>query len=347
MYRKAVTVLFAVAVLACAAFAQDKPNFSGTWILDVAKSDFGPVPGPTSQTDKIEQSGQTIKVSVSADGEQGKQQFTYTYVTDGKDVTVSPDAPAAHPAPEVTLQNISSAWEGAVLVVHQKLLYGTEPVTGVSRYTLSPDGNVLTVDSDYQSQMGDATRTFVFEKAGSAQAAAAAASAATSSAANSGASASSGVNASVSSSASASASSPAASAKPNLSGTWVLDVSKSNLGPMPPPDSRTDTIEHKDPSFKLMVDQTGGPMGQMTFTLNAVTDGKTVSTWTVLGSDAKSTAHWDGSTLVVHTDTKIQDDPATFDSRYILSPDGKTLNVQGHFSGPMGDGNTDLVFAKK
>jgi hypothetical protein len=277
-------------------------------------------------------------VSVSADGEQGKQQFTFTYVTDGKDVTVSPDAPAAHPAPEVTLQNISSAWEGAVLVVHQKLLYGTEPVTGVSRYTLSPDGNVLTVDSDYQSQMGDATRTFVFERAGSPEAAAAASAAATS-AANSGASASSSM--------SASASAPTAAAKPNLSGTWVLDVSKSDLGPMPAPDSRTDTIEHKDPSFKLMVNQTGGPMGPMTFTLNAVTDGKTVSTWTVFGTDAKSTAHWDGSTLVVHTDTKVQDDPATFESRYTLSPDGNTLNVQGHFSGPMGEGNTKLVFAKK
>jgi hypothetical protein len=338
MHRKAAMVLFALAALACATFAQDKPNFSGTWTLDVAKSDFGPVPGPTSQTDKIEQNGQTIKVSVSADGEQGKQQFTFTYVTDGKDVTVSPDAPAAHPAPEVTLQNISSAWEGAVLVVHQKLLYGTEPVTGVSRYTLSPDGNVLTVDSDYQSQMGDATRTFVFERAGSPEAAAAASAAATS-AANSGASASSSM--------SASASAPTAAAKPNLSGTWVLDVSKSDLGPMPAPDSRTDTIEHKDPSFKLMVNQTGGPMGPMTFTLNAVTDGKTVSTWTVFGTDAKSTAHWDGSTLVVHTDTKVQDDPATFESRYTLSPDGNTLNVQGHFSGPMGEGNTKLVFAKK
>ena len=342
MYPKVVALLFAVAVLACASFAQDKPNFSGTWILDVAKSDFGPVPGPTSETEKIEQNGQTIKISASAEGEQGKQQFTFTYVTDGKEITVSPDAPAAHPAPEVTMQSISSAWEGATLVVHQKLLYGTEPVTGVSRYTLSPDGNVLTVNSDYESAMGPAARTFVFEKAGSPAAIAAAAASST---ANSAASSSS-TNSPASSAITSSASSPA-SAKPNLTGTWVLDLSKSDLGQMPAPDSRTDVIEHKDPSFKLTVDQNGGGMGPMTFTLNAVTDGKTVSTWTVMGNDAKSTAHWDGNTLVVHTDTKIQDDPATFESRYTLSPDGNTLNVQAHFSGPMGEGNTKLVFAKK
>jgi hypothetical protein len=347
MHRKAVVVLFAVAVLACAGFAQDKPSLSGAWKLDVAKSDFGPVPGPTSQTDTIEQNGQTIKISVSAEGEQGKQQFTITYVTDGKEVTVAADAPAAHPAPEVTMQTISSAWEGAVLVVHQKLTYGTEPVTGVSRYTLSPDGEVLTVNSDYASQMGDATRTFVFEKAGSAAAAAAAASAATSSTASSGASASSSMGASTSMSAPSSASSATSSTKPNLSGTWVLDVSKSDLGQMPAPDSRTDTIEHKEPSFKVTVNQTGGALGQMTFTLNAVTDGKTVSTWTIFGSDAKSTAQWDGNTLVVHTDTKIQEDPTTFVSRYTLSPDGNTLNVQGHFSGPMGEGDTKLVYTKK
>jgi hypothetical protein len=116
---------------------------------------------------------------------------------------------------------------------------------------------------------------------------------------------------------------------------------------MPAPESRTDTIEHKEPSFKDTINQAGGAMGQMSFTINAVTDGKTVSTWTVFGSDAKSTARWDGNTLVVHTDTKIQEDPATFESRYTLSPDGNTLNVQGHFSGPMGEGDTKLVFAKK
>jgi hypothetical protein len=332
MYRKTLGALCALAVLGCAAFAQDKPNFSGTWKLNVAKSDFGPVPGPTSQTVTIQQDGQTIKVHVSAEGEQGKQEFTLTYLTDGKEVTVSPDAPAAHPAPEVTVQSISAAWEGAVLVVHQKLTYGTDPVTGVSRYTLSPDGKVLTINSDYTSEMGDATRTLVFDKADAATAATA-----MNSSVGGGASPSSGM----------STSSVAPSAKPNLSGTWVLDISKSDLGEMPAPDSRTDAIDHSEPSFKDTVNQMGGPMGQMTFTVSAVTDGKTVSTWTFFGNDAKSTAHWEGNTLVMHTDAKIQDDPVTIVSRYTLSPDGNTLSVQWHFSGPMGEGDTKLVFAKK
>jgi hypothetical protein len=333
MYWKMWAVVLAVAALTWTGLAQDKPNFSGTWKLNVDKSDFGPVPGPSVQTDVIEQNGQNIKINVSAETEAGKKEFTVTYVTDGKEVALSADAPAAHPAPEVTLESISAAWEGATLVVNQKLTYGDQPVTGVSRYTLSPDGKVLTISSEYASQMGDASRTFVFEKvdSGTAGVSAMAAPAAAASPAPS----------------KAMASSSTSSAKPNFTGIWVLDASKSDFGQIPPPDSRTDTIEHKEPSFKVSVNQTGGPMGQMTFTVDLVTDGKTVSKWTVFGSDAKSTAHWEGNTLVAQTDAKIQDQSATFVSKYTLGSDGNTLDVQGHFSGPMGEGDTKLVFVKK
>ena len=167
MVRKvlAVTVVaVATMVLAGTSFAQAKPDFSGTWKLNVDKSDFGPVPGPTAQTDVIEQSGNTLKINVTAEGEQGKMQYTEVLTTDGKEVAIPADSPGAHPAPEVTLQSISAAWDGATLNVSQKLTYGGDPVTGVSHYTLSADGKVLTIASDYQSPEGGASRTFVFEK---------------------------------------------------------------------------------------------------------------------------------------------------------------------------------------
>ena len=240
------------------------------------------------------------------------------------------------------MQSVSTAWDGAVLVVNQKLLYGDAPVTGASRFSLSADGKVLTVDSSYASQEGDATRTFIYEKADSAAASApgaasqavAPAKAATAAAATSAMAASSA------------AGSATASDKPNLSGTWVLDAAKSDFGQMPPPDSRTDTIEHKEPSIKITVDQTG-QMGEMNFTMDLVTDGTTVSKWTAFGNEAHSTAHWEGNTLVVKTDAKFQDDPVSFQVKYTLSPDGKTLNVQDHFSGPMGEGDAKLVFNRR
>jgi hypothetical protein len=336
MHRKVLMVAVAALTTACVTFAQQKPNFSGTWKLDVNKSDFGPVPGPTSQTEVISQNGDTITINVTAVTDEGKQ-YTIKFVADGKEVSVSPDSAAAHPAPEVTMQSVSTSWDGPVLVVNQKLTYGGDPVTGSSRYSLSPDGKVLTVDSNYASQLGDATRTFVYEKVDSSSAMAS-----QSMPSATAASASSGVT----SAAAASSASSATASKPDLSGTWVLDIAKSDFGQMPPPENRTDTIDDKDPSIKITVNETG-QMGEMNFTMDLVTDGTTVAKWTIFGNEARSTAHWEGSTLVVKTDSKFQDDPVSFQGKYTLSPDGKTLNVQDHYSGPMGEGDAKLVFNKR
>ncbi len=345
MLRKVLIGALAVAGVASAGFAQAKPDFSGTWKLNVGKSDFGPVPGPSAQTDVIEQSGQTLKIGVNAETEMGKMQYTQTLTTDGREVTIAPDAPGAHPSPEVTMQSISAAWNGSTLDVSQKLTYGSDPVTGVSHYTLSADGKVLTISSDYQSAMGEAQRTFVFEKQDASAGAATASSASSMSSGSSSAASSSMSSGSMSGS--MSGSSASASAKPNLSGTWVLDTSKSDFGQMPPPDSRTDTIDDQEPSIKITVNQTGGPMGATTFTLDLVTDGKQVATSTVFGNEAKSTAHWDGNSLVVNTQLTIQGNAATLVSKYNLSADGNTLSAMRSISGPMGEAQQKLVFTKK
>lgn len=340
MLRKTLLVLAATVALAAASFAQAKPDFSGTWKLNTTKSDFGPVPGPDAQTDVIEQSGQTLKIRVSAESDQGKVQYNEVLTTDGKEVAIPADAPGAHPAPEVTLQTIAASWDGSTLNVSQKLTYGNEPVTGVSHYTLSPDGKVLTIFSDYQSGQGGASRTFIFEKQDASMASAG-------SGATSGSTPNppTGMAVSVEGS-SASSASASSSAKPNLNGTWVLDNSKSDFGPMPAPSSRTDVITQNGSSIKIAISQST-EMGDMNFTMNLVDDGKTVGTWQIMGNDAKSTAHWDGNTLVVHTDSTIQDNAMQFESRYQLAPDGNSLTVNGHMSGGMGDADTKLIFKKK
>jgi hypothetical protein len=348
MLRKLLIGALTLAAAASVGFAQGKTDLSGTWRLNVAKSDFGPVPGPNTQTDVIEQNGQTIKINVTAEGDEGKMQYTQTLTTDGREVTISPDSPGAHPNPEVTLQSISAAWNGASLDVSQKLTYGSDPVTGVSHYTLSADGKVLTVSSDYQSPMGEAQRTFIFEKqdasAGGAMAGSATSGGMSSSSSSAGSSGSSGSMSS--GSMSAGASSASTSAKPNFSGTWVMDTSKSDFGAMPAPSSGTAVIDHKEPSVKISVKQTN-EMGDLAFAMDLVDDGQKVSTWQIFGSDAKSTAHWDGDALVINTETTIQDNAMKFANRYTLSPDGNTLTVHGHMSGPMGEVDTKVVYAKK
>jgi len=345
MLRKTLKTLLAVGVAVAITgpgFAQSKTNFSGTWKLNVDKSDFGPVPGPTAQTDVIDQSGDTLKINVTSEGDQGKVQFTENFTADGNEVTIAADSPVAHPAPEVTLQSITASWDGPALKLEQKLLYGSEPVTGVSHYTLSADGKVLTIASDYQSAMGPASRTFIFEKQDASMASG-----------SSSATTSSGSTPSAPTSMAATTDSPASSnastsssARPNLSGTWVLDKSKSEFGPMPPPDTRTDTIDDKGATVKIVVNQSGA-MGATSVTLDLVTDGKQTATSTMMGSPASSTAHWEGNTLVVNTQIDRQGTPVSLVSRYVLSADGNTLTVTRDISTQMGDLQQKWVFAKK
>jgi hypothetical protein len=110
---------------------------------------------------------------------------------------------------------------------------------------------------------------------------------------------------------------------PNLSGTWVLQVDKSDFGMMPAPTSRTDVIDHQDP--KLTIKRTvvaGGAetVGNLVFGV----DGKPYKN--MMGtSELTSTLKWDGPVLVVTTLTSTPQGEVTLTDRFSLSADGKTL----------------------
>ncbi|HTP86464.1 MAG TPA: hypothetical protein VMJ34_05945 [Bryobacteraceae bacterium] len=133
--------------------------------------------------------------------------------------------------------------------------------------------------------------------------------------------------------------------KPNFSGTWKLNAEKSDFGPMPGPDSRTDTIDHKEPVVKESVAMSSS-QGDMNWDLTYTTDGKE-SKNTVMGSEMTSTAKWDGNTLVVDSKANFGGSDMTIHGTMVLSDDGKTLTRQAHFSGPMGEGDQKLVFDKQ
>ena len=67
-----------------------KADYSGKWKLNVAKSDFGVLPGFDSRVDVIDHKEPVIKADTSADGPQGKQDYSMTITTDGKEATNSP-----------------------------------------------------------------------------------------------------------------------------------------------------------------------------------------------------------------------------------------------------------------
>src|SRR5882724_6524519 len=125
-------VAFAVAALAAAA---DKPNFSGSWKLDAAKSDFGPTPPPDKMDLKVDHSDPKLKVTQAQSGAQGEDTSEMSFTTDGKEVTN-------------TMRGMdikgTANWEGDAIVVNNKLDLGGTEIKLKQTYTLSEDKKVLT-----------------------------------------------------------------------------------------------------------------------------------------------------------------------------------------------------------
>jgi hypothetical protein len=122
----------------------------------------------------------------------------------------------------------------------------------------------------------------------------------------------------------ASATAATAQSVPNLTGTWVMDAAKSDFGPMPAPKSRSDVIDHREPSLmiKRTIVQDGG--ASATIELNYGIDGKTYPNTTPQGT-ITSTLAWEGPVLVITSHAEVQGGTADIVDRMTLSADGKTL----------------------
>src|SRR5450432_1329123 len=155
MILKLTAATFLLAILALTAFAQQKTDFSGTWKLNVSKSDFGPLGGPTARTDVITHKEPSIADAVSAESEQGKLDYTVNYSTDGKETT-------NHVADRESKS--TAKWEGNNLVIHSKFNFNDVAVDAVATWTLSADGKTLTVSVHLSSSMGEADQKLTYEK---------------------------------------------------------------------------------------------------------------------------------------------------------------------------------------
>jgi hypothetical protein len=134
-------------------------------------------------------------------------------------------------------------------------------------------------------------------------------------------------------------------AAPNFAGEWKLNLSKSDFGQMPPPNSRVDRISHEGVNLSVVSKQSR-EQGDFTSESKYTTDGKECTN-EILGNQSKSTLKWEGDTLVIATKGKFQDNEFTVVSKWTLSPDGKTLTLNQHFSSSMGEGDSKIVLEKQ
>jgi hypothetical protein len=145
-----------VAALAGIALAADKPNFSGDWKLNAAKSNFGAVPAPATYTRKVVHAEPSITIENTQTGTPlGDQHDTRSYTTDGKEVSYQ--ANGADVKAAIT-------WDGNALLINSKASIQGMEIVIKDTITLADDGKTMTDAVHVASPQGDIDLALVFDK---------------------------------------------------------------------------------------------------------------------------------------------------------------------------------------
>ncbi len=324
MHRKFVAIAVAVAAFALPGMAQDS-KLNGHWTLNLSKSNFGQFPPPTSENDTITVNGNSFRQEYVTVTSRGTQNVLRSCTVDGKEVA-NPDESQVNLGGPMKLAKMQCSWDGKSVVFLETLNIQGGVLTDKISFIPSDDGSTMTIAGHIESPNAaiNGDRKYVFDKGDSS--ASAAAPAATPGAA---------------------AMIHTGSGSPNLSGTWKLNVGKSNFGQLPPPASQVNTIDDSEPTVKITVDQKGGMMGDSTITSTVDTSGKESKNPGMGGADVISNAHWDGVALVIDSKTSFQGSDVKIKDSYTLSGDGKTLTEVTHVESGMGNFDETSVYDKQ
>lgn len=137
----------------------------------------------------------------------------------------------------------------------------------------------------------------------------------------------------------------AAFARPNFTGNWKMNASKSDFGQFPAPSAMTQKITHEDPSLKV-ASKMSTDNGDFDFESVYTTDGKECTNQ--FGPNpVKSTLKWDGDTLIIDSKGQFGDADFTMQDKWDLADEGKTLILRRHWSSSRGEMDQKIVFEKQ
>ena len=134
-------------------------------------------------------------------------------------------------------------------------------------------------------------------------------------------------------------------AKPDFSGSWKVNIEKSNFGPSPTPKSLQYKIEQKGPALKLTstrADETAEDSVVLNFTIDGQENVNNVR-----GSEVKSKVTWDGAVLVIDSVSTSEGGTFGLKDQWTLSADGKTITWARHYSGSAGDAEASYILEKQ
>src|SRR5436190_4708316 len=155
MKRTAILALAAAIVIPFSARAQSKPDFSGTWTMDAAKSDPAPQGrgggGGGSQT--IKQTA--TELSVQTEGRQGPQ--TMVYKLDGSASTNKVMGRGGEQEVKSTAK-----WDGSSLVIETTRDFNGRSITTEEMRKM--DGASMVVETSVNTPQGEQKRKVVYNK---------------------------------------------------------------------------------------------------------------------------------------------------------------------------------------
>jgi hypothetical protein len=143
-----VACLFSAALCSLINAAVEKPDFSGTWELNTARSEFNGVPPPKGLNYRIVHNDPLLRVKSTMSTPQGEVTMDMTYSTDGKE-TINKT-----PAGDI---KAVARWQGAELVISGQAAAMRQD----ERWSLSKDQKTLTIKLTPENET---QLTFVMEK---------------------------------------------------------------------------------------------------------------------------------------------------------------------------------------
>lgn len=135
----------------------------------------------------------------------------------------------------------------------------------------------------------------------------------------------------------------AAADKPDFSGDWKMNATKTNYGGIPAPTLFTRKIVQTASAIDITEVQAGG-MNDRTITRKMTTDGKP-TTVDINGAPVDMSASWDGNDLVATTE--ISGIGLKFTDHMSLSTDGKELTSKIAIASSQGDAEITVVFDRQ
>lgn len=145
-----------LALSALCALGQGKPDFTGTWRMNIEKSSFdkqGPPKGATVL--KVEHKEPKLAETIFHEPEP-KAMGTMEYTTDGSEGSVTAMG---------NKMKATAKWDGAELVIVTWGSFGPNEMRLTDRWQLSGDGRTLTMLRKYEGQGGPQDQKLVFERA--------------------------------------------------------------------------------------------------------------------------------------------------------------------------------------